>query len=284
MTGPNTTARRKVTGMTPTNLGHAIESALNPEPFQAEADRNSAVEALVRVANRQGELANFVALRYGSPDFLLPPMEFSRYDHSLTDFAVSLELAANSADARELVAESRQRGVSLSEVVAERFDPANLKLVQSWYIVAGEAVRHNIRLAHPIGNRTRYLAAIPAQLDDARAVRYKTYRREWGESKAARVVWVDAVSRGSLSKVGNLMPLNGGTLEGFLVERAPRVLTTAMFVKYNTGVLAAFRFPRITPDESGEDYFRRIADTLIDAGATKVNIDEMTFPVMENLR
>lgn len=40
-----------------------------------------------------------------------------------------------------------------------------------------------------------------------------------------------------------------------------------------------FRMPRILLEESGEEYFRRVARVFREAGVAKVNIEETTFTV-----
>lgn len=244
--------------------------------FQIEADRNSAVETLVRATKRQGFLDFAIQNLRKNAEVDVPALSFGRFDRSLTEFAATLEAAANRPDADQLIAESSRRGVSLTEVVAERCDPERLKLIRGWYAVAATAIRHEIRLTWPEGIRLRLLAAFRARHDDPRAISYQTYGMEWGKTRSAVILWVDIISPDVSPRPLGKEPLINGSLAAFLAERAARTFTSAVFIE-NGGAKGCLNFPKIELGESGEDYFRRIAEDIANAGILRVSSDDLTY-------
>lgn len=257
--------------------------SIERNPFQIEADRNSAVETLVRATKRQGFLDFAIQNLRDTPEVEVPPLSFGRFDRSLTEFSPTLEAAATRPDADALVAESARRGVSLTEVVAERCDPERLKLVRGWYAVAATAIRHEIRLTWPEGIRLRLLTAFRAYHNDPRAISFQTYGMEWGKTRSAVVLWVDIISPDVNPRSLGKEPLINGSLAAFLAERGSRTFTSAVFVE-RAAEKGCLNFPKIELDESGEDYFRRIAEDIADAGILRVTSDDLTYTILKNFR
>lgn len=257
--------------------------SIERNPFQIEADRNSAVETLVRATKRQGFLDFAIQNLRDNPDVEVPALSFGRFDRSLTEFSSLLEAAASRPDADDLVAEAGRRGVSLTEVVVDRCDPERLKLVRGWYAVAATAIRHEIRLTWPEGIRLRLLTAFRAHHDDPRAISYRTYGMEWGKTRSAVVLWVDIISPDVSPRSLGKEPLINGSLAAFLAERASRTFTSAVFVE-RAGSKGCLNFPKIEIGESGEDYFRRIAEEIADAGILRVTSDDLTYTILKNFR
>lgn len=256
----------------------SLNTSLNP--FQIEAERNSAIEALVRTAKRHGILDQCLGTLRANPELEVPTLAFGRFDRSLNEFAIALDAAAERPEAEELIAESRRRAISLSEIVAERFAPESLKTLRAWYAAAGEAVRHEIRLSWPDGIRTRFLAVFPAESDDPRAIHYKTYGYKWGRDRSAVVLWVDLVRPEMTPDSFGTHPLIFGTLAGFLVEQAARVLTAAVFTHNENWEKTCRPLPKIRLDETGEMYFRRIADDFASSNTVKISANESSFTVL----
>lgn len=268
---------------TPNSITALAPISIERSPFQIEADRNSAVETLVRATKRQGFLDFAIQNLRDNPEVEVPTLSFGRFDRSLTEFSGVLEAAAERDDAERMVAESLRRGVSLTEVVAERCDPDRLKLIRGWYAVAATAIRHEIRLSWPEGIRLRLLSAFRAHHNDPRAISYQTYGMEWGKTRSAVVLWVDIVSPDVNPRSLGKEPLINGSLAAFLAERASRTLTSAVFVE-NSGAKGCLNFPKIELGESGEDYFRRIAEDIADAGVLRVSSDDLTYTILKNYR
>ena len=268
---------------TPNPITALAPISIERNPFQIEADRNSAVETLVRATKRQGFLDYAIQILRDNPAVEVPALSFGRFDRSLTEFSAILEAAANRPDADELIDESLHRGVSLTEIVAEHCDPERLKLIRGWYAVAATAIRHEIRLTWPEGIRLRLLTAFRAHHDDPRAIIYPTYGMEWGKNRAAVVLWVDVVSPDVNPRSLGKEPLVNGSLAAFLAERGSRTFTSAIFVE-QARAKGCLKFPKIGIGESGEDYFRRIAEEIADAGVLRVTSDDLTYTILKNYR
>jgi hypothetical protein len=249
--------------------------------FLLEADRNSAIETMVRIAKQKGLLNQAIRNLRMNPAVTLSPHAFGQFDRSLTEFNSILAAAGLNSESASLLVKSVESGVSLTEVVAERFDPEELKVVRGWYAIAREAIRHDIRLTLPEGNRIRFLSAIPANPNDPRAIHFPTYFDEWQKPKSAVVLWVDLTPTNETRGSQETTALRVGTLAGFLVGRAARVLTSAVLIKKGRLKWSCLNFPRMHKNESGEGYFRRVAESLIRSGVTRVEVDETIFRVTE---
>lgn len=249
--------------------------------FLAEIDRNKAICLLVWKAgqhhpfNRQLEDARRMAT------FEWMQGSFGIGDRTLFEFDPFLFNAASHPDAEALVETARRRRVSLSELVAEQVDPDRLPVLRTWYRLAGEAVRCEIRHGFSDGPRIRHLTTVLAEPDDIRAVPFETFGDRWRDTRHAVVLFTDVAPTG-MDEFQHALPLN--SVEAFLAQRAARVLTTPIFWKPSKAELRLFPCPPILQDESGEGYFRRVAGMLREAGAVKVVIDEASFALAQSIR
>ncbi len=249
----------------------------NPVPhpdFLSEIERNKAISLLVWKArkhhpfDRQLEEARRMATFDWTPD------RFGIKDRTLFEFDPFLYEAATHPDAEALVETARRRRVSLSELVAEQNDPDRLPVLRTWFQLASEAIRFEIRHGFSDGPRIRYLTTVLAEPDDIRAIPFVTFGDQWRYTRQAVVLFTDVAPTG-MDEFQHALPLN--SLEAFLAQRAARIITTPIFWKPANSELRLFSSPPILQDESGEGFFRRVAGVLREAGAVKVVIDEAFF-------
>ncbi len=252
-----------------------VTSSTSPHPaYFAEIDRNRAVSLMVWKARQQHPFDAPLDLARRRATFEWTPPAFGIDDRSLSDFNRVLEQAAIDPNAEAFVETARLQGVSLSELIAEQYAPESLARLRIWYELAGAAVRFEIRHGFSDGPRLRHLTTVLADPNDIRGIGFETFGNIWRESRRAVVLFTD-VAPTRMDEFQHALPLN--SLEAFLAQRAARTLTTPVWVKVPRTKLRLFRMPGILWEESGEEFFRRVARMIREAGAVKVNIEETTF-------
>lgn len=239
--------------------------------FLAEIERNKAVCLLVWKAQHNHSFDRQIETARRMASFEWTQNSFAIGAQSIADFCGILGVTSTRTDAEALVETARRRRVSLSELVAEQFDPDRLPVLRTWYRLASEAIRFEIRHSFSEAPRFRHLTTVLAEPDDNRAIPFETFGDRWRDVRHAMVLFTDVVETGA-EVYRHGLPLN--TLEAFLAQRASRILTTPIFWKPEVGVPRLFPGPPILQNESREEYFRRVAGMLRDAGAVKVIIDE----------
>jgi hypothetical protein len=248
-----------------------------PHPaFQAEIERNKAVSLLVWKARQHHPFERPMEDARRRATFEWTRERFGINDRSLFDFGKILAAAATHPDAEALDETARRRGVPLSELVAEQVDPDRLPVLRTWYRLAGEAIRFEIRHGFSDGPRIRHLTTVLAEPDDNRAIRFETFGDRWRDTRHAVVFFTDVAPTG-MEEFQHALRLN--SLEAFLAQHAARVITTPIFWKRAKAEPRLFPAPPILQDESGEGFFRRVAGMLRKASAVKVIIDEASFTV-----